>query len=166
MQCKARGIACSFYKDGSLETDSDETSQSQSKVKETSTSKKIASQPCQSSEQAIFFSENANENHTKLKRKGPMLESRVSNMLACLGDVLKKTPSVDGKKLSEKLWPPAGSFGNFITWTNEPPLPSRYSGSIEMPSAQFSWHLLTISFAQNTKSYNVSYHLISTSNLK
>ncbi|KAG1473482.1 hypothetical protein G6F56_000928 [Rhizopus delemar] len=71
-----------------------------------------------------------------------MLESRVSNMLACLGDVLKKTPSVDGKKLSEKLWPPAGSFGNFITWTNEPPLPSRYSGSIEMPSAQIQLSLI------------------------
>ncbi|KAI9267416.1 fungal-specific transcription factor domain-containing protein [Sporodiniella umbellata] len=143
MQCKARGLSCSFYKDGSLEVDSNEERHSSFMSQEPSTSKK---QPNQLSESAIFFSESTDENHTKLKRKGPMLESRVSNMLACLGDVLKKTPSMSEKNLLDKLWPPAGSFGNFITWTVEPPLPTRYSGSIEMPSAKIQRALLDVFF--------------------
>ncbi|KAG0748395.1 hypothetical protein G6F57_005531 [Rhizopus arrhizus] len=135
----ARGIDCSFYKDGSLEADMDGTMNQKFNEKMIKEPIKHNSLP---SEQAIFFSEQIDENHAKLKRKGPMLESRVSNMLACLGDVLKKTPSTDGTKLSEKLWPPAGSFGNFIVWTAEPPLPSRYSGSIEMPSAEIQMALI------------------------
>ncbi|RCI07149.1 hypothetical protein CU098_008102 [Rhizopus stolonifer] len=124
MQCKAREIACSLYKDGTLETDDTVDSIPVSATKENN----------------VFFSETIDETHTKLKRKGPLLESRVSNMLACLGDVLKKT--VDGAKLSERLWPPAGSFGNFIRWSPEPALPSRYSGSIEMPSADIQMALI------------------------
>lgn len=145
----ARSLACSLYKDGSLETDDNQVNQTQLLINSdlSSTESLNPSGPVgvavkETGKEDILFSEIIDENHTKLKRKGPMLESRVSNMLACLGDVLKKPPSVNGSRLSEKLWLPAGSFGDFIVWTVDPPLPSRYSGSIEMPSAQIQMSLI------------------------
>ncbi|KAG1175911.1 hypothetical protein G6F70_003804 [Rhizopus microsporus] len=144
MQCKARAIACSFYKDGSLETDESETTPGQ--ITSEDHNESVDNSTSNTVEQAIFFSESVDEQHTKLKRKGPMLESRVSNMFACLCDALKKTPSLDGRKLSQKLWPPAGSFGNFISWSLDPPLPSRYAGSIEMPSTEIQMALIDCFF--------------------
>ncbi|CEP07199.1 hypothetical protein [Parasitella parasitica] len=45
------------------------------------------------------------------------------------------------------------TFGSFVRWRVEPPLPSRYSTAIEMPSGQVQMHLINLFFETR---YNVS----------
>lgn len=91
----------------------------------------------------ILFTDTTASNHSKLKRRGPLMESKVSHVFTSLGDNFRKmSATVDNIRLAEKLLDPSETYGNFITWMPEPSLPSRYSGSIEMPSRQVQFALI------------------------
>lgn len=90
----------------------------------------------------ILFTDTTSANHSKLKRRGPLMESKVSHVFSTLGESLRKMSTVVNSKLAEKLLEPSETYGNFITWMPEPSLPSRYSGSIEMPSRQIQFTLI------------------------
>lgn len=100
----------------------------------------------------IFFTDTSAANHNKLKRRGPLMESRISNTLGSLGENLRKMSSVDSNRLAEKLLDSTDTFGNFITWMPEPSLPSRYSGSIEMPSREIQMALIDQFFNERYES--------------
>jgi hypothetical protein len=71
------------------------------------------------------------------------MESRISNLLTSLGDDLRKaSASADNATLLNKLSDITEPFGDFIVWMSEPSLPSRYSGSIEMPSREIQLKLI------------------------
>jgi hypothetical protein len=100
----------------------------------------------------IFFTDTSSANHNKLKRRGPLMESRISNTLGSLGENLRKMSSVDSDRLAEKLLDSTDTFGNFIMWMPEPSLPSRYAGSIEMPSREIQMALIDQFFNERFES--------------
>ncbi|KAI8643473.1 fungal-specific transcription factor domain-containing protein, partial [Parasitella parasitica] len=154
MQCKARQRPCSFYKDGSLELDQQNHTE---KITGTDTIKDHFDLDSRKndngdSDDRIFFTDTSAANHNKLKRRGPLMESRISNTLGTLGENLRKMASIDSNKLAEKLLGSTDTFGNFIMWMPEPSLPSRYSGSIEMPSREIQMALIDQFFNERYES--------------
>ncbi|CEP16489.1 hypothetical protein [Parasitella parasitica] len=100
----------------------------------------------------ILFADTSAANHNRLKRRGPLMESRISNTLGILGENLRKMASIDINRLAEKLPDTSDTFGNFIVWMPEPSLPSRYSGSIEMPSRDVQMALIDQFFSERYES--------------
>ncbi|RCH81176.1 hypothetical protein CU098_000403, partial [Rhizopus stolonifer] len=153
---------CSFYKDGSLELDQQEKSSEtiHSNNSEPLGTLKTNSDRLDSNEDNsnddnddhILFADTSSANHNRLKRKGPLMESWISNALGSLGDNLRKLSSVDSNRLSERLLNTTDSYGNFIMWMPEPSLPSRYSGSIEMPSCDIQMALIDQFFSERYES--------------
>ncbi|CAO0794495.1 unnamed protein product [Mucor circinelloides] len=173
MQCKARQRPCSFYKDGSLESDQQDHMQktnntntadehfsggecSNSNIEDStvdrSESDLDAKNDKDDGDDRIFFTDTSAANHNKLKRRGPLMESRISNTLGSLGENLRKMSSTDSSRLAEKLLDSTDTFGNFIMWMPEPSLPSRYSGSIEMPSREVQMALIDQFFNERYES--------------
>lgn len=103
-------------------------------------------------EESILFAETSTVNHNKLKRRGPLMESRISNTLGSLGENMRKMTSASSSRLAEKLLNSTESFGSFIMWMPEPSLPSRYSGSIEMPSREIQLALIDQFFNERHES--------------
>ncbi|KAI8139185.1 fungal-specific transcription factor domain-containing protein [Fennellomyces sp. T-0311] len=156
MQCKARNRPCTFYKDGSFDPDQetpDDTATLPPHPDNPSSS--LSSGPDQytlnslenTSESCYLFADTKDGNATRSKRRGPPLESRTSNTLASLGDGLRKVSLYD--KHSGKTFTDAEPFGSFIKWIPEPPLPSRYTGSIEMPSREAQMEMIELFFREN-----------------
>ncbi|KAL9546613.1 hypothetical protein MBANPS3_006589, partial [Mucor bainieri] len=164
---------CSFYKDGSLESDQQDHMQKTNDTNTTdepfsggecsnsniedptidkSESELDAKNDNDDSDDRIFFTDTSAANHNKLKRRGPLMESRISNTLGSLGDNLRKMSSADSSRLAEKLLDSTDTFGNFIMWMPEPSLPSRYSGSIEMPSREVQMALIDQFFNERYES--------------
>ncbi|KAI8889784.1 hypothetical protein K501DRAFT_266571 [Backusella circina FSU 941] len=149
----ARQRPCSFYKDGSLEQGQQDTLQTQDEQLPPSSSLPLVldqhsdpeneQQDLHSPDSSILFAETSSAKYNKLKRRGPYMESRISNLLASLGDDLRKaSASADNATLLDKLSDITEPFGDFIVWMSEPSLPSRYSGSIEMPSREIQLKLI------------------------
>lgn len=105
-----------------------------------------------SAEGSILFAETSTVNHSKLKRRGPLMESRISNTLGSLGESMRKMTNAANSRLAEKLLDSTETFGNFIMWMPEPSLPSRYSGSIEMPSREIQMALIDQYFSERHES--------------
>ncbi|KAI8380775.1 fungal-specific transcription factor domain-containing protein [Blakeslea trispora] len=148
MQCKARQRPCSFYKDGSLESDQQEKHNENSYDNMDGFFDLNSSLTAKNSDDHILFADTSSVNHNKLKRRGPLMESRISNTLGALGENLRKMSSADSSRLAEKLLNTTDSYGSFITWMPEPSLPSRYSGSIEMPSREIQMTLIDQFFSE------------------
>ncbi|KAI9365243.1 fungal-specific transcription factor domain-containing protein [Pilaira anomala] len=175
---KSRHRPCSFYKDGSLETDPDhqiETKEQTTKNKlnqdidssihhqSVSTSPVPAATSVLTTDQAnssVLFAETSTVNHNKLKRRGPLMESRISNTLGTLGESMRKMSNKTSNRLAEKLLNSSEAYGNFIMWMPEPSLPSRYSGSIEMPSRDIQLALIDQYFNERHESIGmlIKYH--------
>lgn len=144
----ARNRPCTFYKDGSF--DPDQETQEAEPVTSASTSTtssghnrdviSSADDPC------FLFADTKDSTQTRSRRRGPPLESRTSNILASLGESLCKLTLYDTAAEPGRMFTDAEPFGNFIKWMQEPPLPSRYTGSIEMPSRNVQMQLLEIHF--------------------
>ncbi|KAI7851584.1 fungal-specific transcription factor domain-containing protein, partial [Circinella umbellata] len=98
-------------------------------------------------EPCYLFADTKDGNAIRSKRRGPPLESRTSNTLASLGEGLRKVSLYD--KHTGKTFVDAEPYGSFIKWIVEPPLPSRYSGSIEMPSRESQMEMLELFFREN-----------------
>lgn len=113
-------------------------------------------------EGTILFAETSTVNHNKLKRRGPLMESRISNTLSALGESMRKmtTNTTTGTRLAEKLLKSSDAYGGFIMWMPEPSLPSRYSGSIEMPSRDIQLALIDQYFSERHESIGmmIKYH--------
>lgn len=103
-------------------------------------------------EGSILFAETSTVDHSKLKRRGPLMESRISNTLGTLGESMRKMTNAANTRLAEKLLNSTETFGNFIMWMPEPSLPSRYSGSIEMPSREIQMALIDHYFNERHES--------------
>ncbi|ORY97968.1 fungal-specific transcription factor domain-domain-containing protein [Syncephalastrum racemosum] len=142
MQCKARNRPCTFYKDGSfdpVQEPLEETSGTTSSPPGSGSDPlNVAENPAESD---LLFSDTKDSNYTRNKRRGPPLESRASNVLATLGDGLRKLTLYDGQGQS-KAFQDSEPFGSFIKWLPESPLPSRYTGSIEMPPRDAQMQML------------------------
>lgn len=103
-------------------------------------------------EGSILFAETSTVNHNKLKRRGPLMESRISNTLSSLGEDMRKMTTASSSRLAEKLLKSSETYGSFIMWMPEPSLPSRYSGSIEMPSREIQLALIDQYFHERHES--------------
>lgn len=86
-------------------------------------------------ESSFFFAENKDPS-SRQRRRGIPLESRTGNTLAVLGEGLRHLSFYDSPPTSSSKATEVEPLGNFIKWTLDAPLPSRYSGSIEMPSRE------------------------------
>ncbi|KAF7722608.1 hypothetical protein EC973_002921 [Apophysomyces ossiformis] len=126
----ARERVCTFYADGSIDPDQEDHSSSSEVEDENDTSQLFRTDTMRDRRQTVF------------------LESRTSNMLASLGEDLRKLTLTDYRLTNSTSLFDAQPFGNFIKWTAEPGLPSKYTGSIEMPSREIQLHLIN-SFYQN-----------------
>ena len=80
------------------------------------------------------------------------MESRISNTLGSLGENMRKMSNASNSRLAEKLLNSTDTYGNFIMWMPEPSLPSRYSGSIEMPSREIQLALIDQYFNERHES--------------
>lgn len=100
----------------------------------------------------ILFADTTAANHNKLKRRGPLMESRISNTLGSLGENMRRMSTGDNDNFAGKLLDSTDSFGNFIMWMPEPSLPSRYSGSIEMPTREIQMALVDQFFSERYES--------------
>ncbi|KAI9266703.1 fungal-specific transcription factor domain-containing protein [Phascolomyces articulosus] len=179
MQCKARNRPCTFYKDGSFDPDQETPDNSASSLHHSqhqhrqrsyhsdnaSSSNTTATNSSTSTinprsdqyttintlespnESCYLFADTNDGNAIRSKRRGPPLESRTSNTLASLGEGLRKVSLYD--KHTGKTFADAEPYGSFIKWIMEPPLPSRYSGSIEMPSRESQMEMLELFFREN-----------------
>jgi hypothetical protein len=83
------------------------------------------------------------------------MESRISNSLASLGDNLRRASSLENKEIIEKLKSEDQSFGSFIIWLSEPSLPTRYSGSIEMPNKEIQMQLIDAFFDHRQETFGM-----------
>ncbi|KAI7877945.1 hypothetical protein K492DRAFT_149990 [Lichtheimia hyalospora FSU 10163] len=150
MQCKARGRPCTFYKDGSFdpdqEADEDVTTRSQESNLSTATDQQHSNNE-DSQESCYLFADTKDSNYIRNKRRGPPLESRTSNTLASLGEGLRKVSLYETH--TGKAFADAEPFGSFIKWIAEPPLPGRYTGSIEMPCRKAQMEMLEYHFSEN-----------------
>lgn len=88
------------------------------------------------------------------------MESRISNTLGTLGESMRKMSNKTSNRLAEKLLNSSETYGSFITWMPEPSLPSRYSGSIEMPSREIQLALIDQYFNERHESIGmmIKYH--------
>ncbi|KAI8335981.1 fungal-specific transcription factor domain-containing protein [Choanephora cucurbitarum] len=145
---KSRQRPCSFYKDGSLESDQQEPPNETVYDNMDGFFDSSSSRATKDNDDHILFADTSSVNHNKLKRRGPLMESRISNTLGALGENLRKMSSADSSRLAEKLLNTTDSYGSFIMWMPEPSLPSRYSGSIEMPSREIQMALIDQFFSQ------------------
>ncbi|KAI9494596.1 fungal-specific transcription factor domain-containing protein, partial [Zychaea mexicana] len=98
-------------------------------------------------ESCYLFADTKDGYTARSKRRGPPLESRTSNTLASLGEGLRKVSLYD--RHSGKTFTDAEPYGSFLKWVPEPPLPSRYTGSIEMPSRELQMEMLEQFFREN-----------------
>ncbi|KAI8094758.1 fungal-specific transcription factor domain-containing protein [Thamnidium elegans] len=179
MQCKARHRPCSFYKDGTLETDPDHLNETKEQPDKNKRSEDIdlsdhnratSASPVPAPittlpnsehlDNTILFAETSTVNHNKLKRRGPLMESRISNTLGTLGESMRKMSNKTSNRLAEKLLNSSETYGSFIMWMPEPSLPSRYSGSIEMPSREIQLALIDQYFNERHESIGmmIKYH--------
>ncbi|KAI9322551.1 fungal-specific transcription factor domain-containing protein [Dichotomocladium elegans] len=182
MQCKARSRPCTFYKDGSFDPDQeipnnsatvqcetrivtpDNNNRNHSSSSSSSTSSSTipaftagasadyyaGGHPEESGDSYYLFADTKDSNYTRSKRRGAPLESRTSNLLASLGENLRKVSLYDNH--TGKTFLDIEPFGSFIKWVPEPPLPSRYMGSIEMPSREAQMELLEQHFGDHYES--------------
>ncbi|GAA5795522.1 hypothetical protein HPULCUR_000880 [Helicostylum pulchrum] len=180
MQCKARHRPCSFYKDGTLETDPDHLNETKEKPDKNKRNEDVdlsdhnQATPAshvptptttllpnsEHSDNTVLFAETSTVNHNKLKRRGPLMESRISNTLGTLGESMRKMSNKTSNRLADKLLNSSETYGNFIMWMPEPSLPSRYSGSIEMPSREIQLALIDQYFNERHESIGmmIKYH--------
>lgn len=153
---KARQRPCSFYKDGSLEVDHANAEQPSVEPHREDEPSEPVCLPSMSSapatEGSILFAETSTVNHNKLKRRGPLMESRISNTLSSLGENMRKMTTTSSSRLADKLLKSSETYGGFIMWMPEPSLPSRYSGSIEMPSREIQLALIDQYFNERHES--------------
>jgi hypothetical protein len=155
---QARQRPCSFYKDGSLELDQqEELEQLSEPIEEITVDTNNQQDEEEESQQEdddgrILFADTTAANHNKLKRRGPLMESRISNILGSLGENMRRMSTGDNDSLAGKLLNSTDSFGNFIMWMPEPSLPSRYSGSIEMPTRDIQMALIDQFFNERYES--------------
>ncbi|KAI8884712.1 hypothetical protein K501DRAFT_284749 [Backusella circina FSU 941] len=170
MQCKARQRPCSFYKDGSLEDGDQQQKQLSSQQDQplseqqnqraneddTASANSDNGDTNKSDNDSNFlFAETVGAKFNKLKRRGPLMESRTSNSFATLGDNLRRASSLESKEIVEKLKNEDQSFGSFILWLSEPSLPTRYSGSIEMPSKEIQMQLIDAFFDYRQETFGM-----------
>lgn len=169
---QARQRPCSFYKDGSLELDQQghagqqtETDQAAETLDNLDISSKeevsttVAQQnnvtletTDEEDDNRILFADTTAANHNKLKRRGPLMESRISNTLGTLGENMRRIAIGDNDSLAGKLLNSTDPFGDFIMWMPEPSLPSRYYGSIEMPTREIQMTLVDQFFNERYES--------------
>ncbi|KAG0179834.1 hypothetical protein DFQ28_002204 [Apophysomyces sp. BC1034] len=123
----ARERVCTFYQDGSFDPDQEE--------------QLLSPEDKETDDTSQLFSQDTSRD----RRRGALLESRTSNILASLGDDLRKL-SLNDQRISNKPVFDAEPFGNFIKWTAEPSLPGKYTGSIEMPAREVQLNLIDIFF--------------------
>ncbi|KAI8980453.1 fungal-specific transcription factor domain-containing protein [Pilobolus umbonatus] len=150
MQCKARNRPCSFYKDGTLEVEGINKPETPTipaelifSINNTSTTKNDTSYTDTdiNTEDTILFSETTHlTNRSKIKRNPPPIESRVSNTLNSLRESVRKRSTENS--LGIGLFNSNTKYANFIKWIPDAPLPTRYNGSIEMPSRKIQLALI------------------------
>ncbi|KAF7720941.1 hypothetical protein EC973_005750 [Apophysomyces ossiformis] len=142
MQCKARGRPCTFSKDGLL--DPDQEPQEESGIPETGGSQTDTLDLAE--DESVLFADSNEYQLNRSKRRALLHESRVSKVLASFGDDIRKLNLNDNSPKCNSSGLDVDPFGNFIQWMPEPPLPTKYTGSVEMPSRDIQMNLISIFF--------------------
>ncbi|KAG0173649.1 hypothetical protein DFQ28_008009 [Apophysomyces sp. BC1034] len=142
MQCKARGRPCTFSKDGLLDPDQEKPKEQgpvEAGAPQTDTLDLIE-------DESVLFADSNEYQLNRSKRRALLHESRVSKVLASFGDDLRKLSINDSYPKRHSTGLDIDPFGNFIQWMPDPPLPTKYTGSVEMPSRDIQMNLISIFF--------------------
>ncbi|KAI8076100.1 fungal-specific transcription factor domain-containing protein [Thamnidium elegans] len=138
MQCKARGRNC---ESSILEPLIDTASVTECGTSDNNTDDGSHHSALESDDDCFLFSRAKDDTISPIPNYS---ESWTSNVINEKAKDFKKTKQLHG--LAE--YP---TFGSFVRWKNEPPLPQKYSHSIEMPSSDIQMHLIDLFFQTRYK---------------
>lgn len=145
MQCKARGRNCQSSSNPSSEKNSSQftpqsTLSSGDEQEDSSNSSNL-----ESDDDSILFSraKKQDEEHLKFPKYN---ESWTSNTIHTASENLRQ----DGPD-ADFSFSNCPAFGSFVRWREEPPLPTKYTYPIEMPSSEIQMHLIDLYFKSRYK---------------
>ncbi|KAI7905966.1 fungal-specific transcription factor domain-containing protein [Cokeromyces recurvatus] len=135
MQCKARGRICQPSK---LESQND-TSSENNTVNHSQDEVDSSQSNVDSDDDSILFS--------RIKQSSNMDTTSISTYSDTWTANAVQYVSEDSiKNNNQFLYGEYSAFGSFVRWREEPPLPHKYSSSVEMPSNEIQMHLIDLFF--------------------